>query len=147
MLTSTQHTLETARGTAKVNATKVDALKSLSRFFMIPAFGVKKSERAEERFVEEQRMKAQQQKNSQYDGGFAERSHSSQQSSRSRGGGAAKHYSTPLGVDRDENEREIDGNLNHISSGLSRLKMMSNAMSEEIDKQNVQIDDVYERYV
>jgi hypothetical protein len=35
-----EHTLEETKHTAKVNEQKVSALKSLNKFFLLPAFGV-----------------------------------------------------------------------------------------------------------
>jgi hypothetical protein len=46
----------------------------------------------------------------------------------------SKVYSTPEGLERDEQEEDIDSNLGHISSGLTRLKMMSYAMNDELDR-------------
>ncbi|TPX51997.1 hypothetical protein SeMB42_g01710 [Synchytrium endobioticum] len=45
-------------------------------------------------------------------------------------------YTTPTGLERDETEEEIDSNLNALSGGLSRLKMMAASMNEELDGQN-----------
>ena len=45
-------------------------------------------------------------------------------------------YTTPKGVERDEVEEELDSNLDEISGGLSRLKMMATAMNDELDGQN-----------
>ncbi|TPX31438.1 hypothetical protein SeLEV6574_g08538, partial [Synchytrium endobioticum] len=39
-------------------------------------------------------------------------------------------------LERDETEEEIDSNLNALSGGLSRLKMMAASMNEELDGQN-----------
>jgi synaptosomal-associated protein 29 len=54
-------------------------------------------------------------------------------------GGSRSFYSTPEGLERDDLEDEIDGNLGQISSGLSRLKMMGLAMNEEMDSQQDQL--------
>jgi septal ring factor EnvC (AmiA/AmiB activator) len=45
-------------------------------------------------------------------------------------------YSTPAGMERDDKEVEIDSNLDQISNGLSRLKMMGMTMNQEIETQN-----------
>ncbi|KAI8927218.1 hypothetical protein BC831DRAFT_453218 [Entophlyctis helioformis] len=54
-------------------------------------------------------------------------------------------YTTPHGIDRDDVEEEIDSNLNEISSGLSRLKMMGTAMNEELGFQRGQMSRIADR--
>ncbi|ORZ36626.1 hypothetical protein BCR44DRAFT_1432267, partial [Catenaria anguillulae PL171] len=44
-----------------------------------------------------------------------------------------------------DKEREIDNNLDEISSGLARLKMMGMAMGESIERSNQQIDRIDRR--
>ncbi|KAJ3060568.1 hypothetical protein HDU98_003491 [Podochytrium sp. JEL0797] len=55
------------------------------------------------------------------------------------GGGYGKSYTTPDGLDRDEMEEEIDGNLDEISGALHRLKMMGQTMGQEIESQTTHI--------
>ncbi|KAJ3205580.1 hypothetical protein HDU82_005111 [Entophlyctis luteolus] len=66
-------------------------------------------------------------------------------SSRGNGGGYGKSYSTPDGLDRDELEEEIDGNLDEISDALHRLKMMGTTMGQEIDSQTTHIRQINDK--
>ena len=59
--------------------------------------------------------------------------------------GNYKSYSTPDGVDRDELEEEIDNNLDEMSAGLYRLKMMGMAMNQEISGQTDHIRKITDR--
>ncbi|KAJ3141393.1 hypothetical protein HK101_003412, partial [Irineochytrium annulatum] len=54
-------------------------------------------------------------------------------------------YSTPDGLERDELEEEIDSNLDVISSGLARLRMMGQTMNSELDGQNQHIHKITEK--
>ena len=45
------------------------------------------------------------------------------------------NYTTPEGIERDDTEQEIDRNLDQLSTGLSRLKMMGHAMNAELEAQ------------
>lgn len=55
-------------------------------------------------------------------------------------GGINSQYNFEEDEDGENIEREIDGNLDSISSALGRLKNMSLAMSEEITTQNDKLD-------
>ncbi|KAI8608156.1 hypothetical protein BC830DRAFT_33433 [Chytriomyces sp. MP71] len=66
--------------------------------------------------------------------------------SRNGGGvGYGKSYSTPDGLERDSMEEEIDNNLDEISSGLQRLKMMGQTMGQEITHQTDHIRKISDR--
>lgn len=59
----------------------------------------------------------------------------------SGGSGRSKQRfnTTPQGIKRDDTEAEIDSNLDQISSGLGRIKMMGRAMNQEMVAQDDQI--------
>ncbi|KAJ3090796.1 hypothetical protein HK102_002659 [Quaeritorhiza haematococci] len=138
---------------AQVSDAKADQLKSLNRFFMLPSWGggkVKKREdkakreaaERERREEEENRIARERQDKwrnyndsaSSSDSRGGDRGRSGSGSSRGGGGGYGM-YSTPYGMERDHKEVEIDENLDQISSGLSRLKMMASTMNDELDHQ------------
>ena len=145
--------LDDTDNVAKVNQTKVDSLKSMNRFFFLPTFGAKKkAERAEEKYrreQEEQKIhgKHGKERESQWQSrnerlqSYNDRMDRSSGSMRSQD----RYYTTPQGLDRDEHEEEIDDNLNQISGGLSRLKMMGMAMNDELDSQSNQLGRISDR--
>jgi synaptosomal-associated protein 29 len=118
---------------------------------MLPTFGSKKSKAAEEkakREIEEAERQEELRK-ARMETAMNNASHPYSSSSSSSNGGSggsrygnnsgsvsSKYYSTPEGLERDELEEEIDGNLDQISAGLARLKMMGNTMNTEIKTQN-----------
>ena len=126
---------------------------------MVPAFGSKAAKRREEKLSKEMDDK-------KYEGvqsGLREQermdrlkmlnesghgSHSAPQLN-ARGSstyGSQSHlYSTPAGLERDEVEVGIDSNLNQISSGLNRLKMMGQSMNEELTTQHSQMKRIEDR--
>ncbi|KAJ3316278.1 hypothetical protein HDU76_001920 [Blyttiomyces sp. JEL0837] len=53
--------------------------------------------------------------------------------------GNYKSYSTPDGLERDELEEEIDNNLDQMSAGLQKLRMMGQLMNSELESQNSHI--------
>jgi synaptosomal-associated protein 29 len=53
--------------------------------------------------------------------------------------------STPHGLKRDDTEAEIDSNLDQVSAGLSRIKMMGQAMNQEIEAQSTQINNIQDK--
>lgn len=113
---------------------------------MLPTFGArKKAERKQQELTRqheeakaanESKMNASR---SRSDGlrQMADRDHAGYRNTSSNGG--SRFYTTPEGLARDDTEAEIDHNLDQISSGLSRIKMMGRAMNSEIDAQNQQI--------
>lgn len=120
---------------------------------MLPAFGVNKSKRAEEKLRREQEEQVIRGKNAKEREDFWEKRNqrvakynfNDDNNSSSKGKQRERHNTTPQGINRDANELEIDSNLDQISSGLSRLKMMSHAMNEELDGQTEQIQRISER--
>lgn len=144
-LSNIETRLESAHSQVKVSDAKADHLKSLNRFFMIPSFGGKKAKKREEMAalekqqyeakLEEARIAREQQSRKQ--------SRNITSSNNSKNG--TQFYSTPDGIERDHVEEEIDGNLNQISQGLSRLKMMSQTMNHEITQQNSRITNIQDR--
>lgn len=46
---------------------------------------------------------------------------------------------------RDDTEAEIDSNLDQVSAGLSRIRMMGQAMNQEIDAQQSQITNIQDK--
>ncbi|KAJ3023272.1 Protein transport protein S9 plasma membrane t-SNARE [Thoreauomyces humboldtii] len=126
--------LESAQSHAKVSDAKADHLKSLNKYFFLPSFGGKKAKRREDRVLAETTNQAPPEPETEaapYRSAYAD-----SQYGRGQSGG---HYSTPANIKRDATEEEIDSNIDQISSGLSRLKMMSSAMNASLDAHNAQI--------
>ncbi|KAJ3388645.1 hypothetical protein HDU92_001396 [Lobulomyces angularis] len=136
---------------------KTNEIKALSRFFMLPTFGAEKAgkkkqdklnrEREEQIRLEEERYakSAQniQQMRQHGNRGFrgSDYQHEGDRQTQKNYG----YYTTPDGLERDELENEIDENLNEISSGLSRMKMMSLAMQNGLRDQDEQIGRISDR--
>ncbi len=128
----------------KASDAKADQIKSLNRFFMLPSFGGKKVKKREEKLKKEQ---------AEIDAKFNERNQEHlQQTERmrelatSRGESSrGRNYTTPQGLQRCEVEQEIDSNLDEISSGLARIRMMGQSMNQELSNQNHHIARVYEK--
>ncbi|RKO86763.1 hypothetical protein BDK51DRAFT_40098, partial [Blyttiomyces helicus] len=143
--------LQTASQHVKVSSAKATHLKSLNRFFLLPTFGGSKTKRREEaaRRAEEERAEAEAEREREQ----AERAARSTRQARLREGpfaagsafSAPRSMSTPQGVERDETEEEIDANLDQISVGLARLKMMSQTMNTELEVQGQQLDRISDR--
>jgi hypothetical protein len=145
--------LDEAYASTKSVDAKVDHLKSLNKHFLLPSFGGKKAARKEEEFRRNQenkefssrsaaiRDKEWEVRNERVRGYQSSSASGSNAGSNGRGASSANRsfYSTPDGLDRDEQEEEIDDNLGQISSGISRLKMMGLAMSTELDSHQDQI--------
>jgi hypothetical protein len=113
----------------KVSQAKVDHLKAVNRCFLIPTCSGGAKRRKEKYAKQVQLQKAID---------LREGTAQSMDPSSYRGK-KTTFNTTPEGLERDQTEEEIDSNLGQISSGVSALKMMSNAMSAEMDKQNAQI--------
>lgn len=142
-LSNIETRLESTSAQAKVSDAKADHLKSLNRFFMIPSFGGKKAKKREEQASIERK---------QYEAKLEEARMNREQQSRRQARDIAngrssqtRFHTTPANIERDNVEEEIDSNLNDISSGLARLKMMSQTMNTEITQQNGRIDNIQDR--
>ncbi|KAJ3310419.1 hypothetical protein HDU76_003373 [Blyttiomyces sp. JEL0837] len=160
-----EHRLNVAHGHAKISEAKASELRSLNRFFMLPTFGAKaKAKRietkmqqelidAEDREAERKArmndvMAMSQDRSGAYDGASSSSSSSRSGYGRSNSRGAQPQqppqsnntYSTPAGLERDELEEEIDSNLDQMSAGLRRLKMMGEVMNQELTNQNQHIN-------
>lgn len=48
-------------------------------------------------------------------------------------------------MQRDETEEEIDSNLDQISSGLARIRMMGQSMNAELSSQQGQMNRIYDK--
>lgn len=146
-LTRVESRLDMAETKIKVTDAKTDYLQSLSKVFFLPAFGGKKvrqKEAALKKAQEEAELKEQERDESHQRRlqklHSAGRTASIQQRSSSE-----RSYSTPNGLERDELESEMDDNLDQISAGLGRLKMMGLAMNEELDAQDQQMHRLYDK--
>lgn len=145
-----EHRLDEASSNANNVDAKVDHLKSLNKAFFLPTFGAKKAARKEEEFRRQQEeknygnSKESRQREKQWNG-RNERLARNDERIHQAGQGQRSFYSTPDGLGRDQDEEEIDSNLGQISSGLSRLKMMGQAMSEELDSHGDQMQRINER--
>ncbi|KAJ3095580.1 hypothetical protein HDU97_006783, partial [Phlyctochytrium planicorne] len=165
-LYSIESKLETAEHKAKISEAKTAELKSLNRFFMIPAFGRKKAQKMEERYKQEEEeaaareaeRKGRVQEVLDSNGNYGYHSKFDDDGRRKDGKGRrddrdqpgdhwnhGKSYTTPEGLERDEVEEEIDQNLDQISSGLARLKMMGRTMNSELDHQSTHINRITDR--
>ncbi|KAH6575974.1 hypothetical protein BASA62_001683 [Batrachochytrium salamandrivorans] len=129
--------IDVAENQAKVNDAKVDHLKAVNRFFMLPSFGKGKAKRREAKL---KKQEEEGKPTSKHAPGHTTASGAAQNGSR-----YDRIYTTPQGVDRDDVEEELDSNLNDISSGLSRLKMMGQAMNSELDSQTKQLNRIHDR--
>jgi chromosome segregation ATPase len=136
--------LDEAGVAAKAADAKASHLQSLNKLFFLPSFGGAKAKKREEE------MKRQQE-SQEFENKYAkDRDRQwSQRQERIQGRDFSvsrkEYYTTPDGLERDDTEREIDSNVSHISSGLSRLKMMGMAMNEELDVHSQQLNRLQER--
>ncbi|KAL2918653.1 SNAP receptor activity protein [Polyrhizophydium stewartii] len=163
-LHSIEQRLDRADSLAKVNDAKIDHLKSVNRFFMLPSFGKAKAKRREEELKKQAegqgqskavreredewqaRTRRQEEFRAQYDA--SPRGPPPRGDSASGAAGPSRYdrmYTTPQGLDRDATEEEIDSNLDEISGGLARLKMMGLGMNAELDSQTSQLRRIDER--
>ncbi|KAI9090876.1 hypothetical protein DFS34DRAFT_636773 [Phlyctochytrium arcticum] len=137
--------LEAAEDKAQVGDAKADHLKSLNRYFFLPSFGGKKAGKKEEKVVKGVETRAARDE-SHLDNHRREREQRFQDiQNRDYSSSTRGMYSTPDGIERDNTEEEIDGNLDQISSGLARLKMMSQAMNSELGTQTQMIGRISDR--
>ncbi|KAJ3412719.1 Protein transport protein S9 plasma membrane t-SNARE [Chytridiales sp. JEL 0842] len=159
-----EHRLDVADQHVKVSEAKTRELHSLNRFFMLPNFAGKRTAKVEEkarldmeeaeRREAERKAKVQQVLDSRgengYYGSYDDDTSSSSSKSKKKDkkdknapydpwANRGPHYTTPDGLERDEKEVEIDKNLDDISGGLARLKMMGMTMQGEINSQNSHI--------
>ncbi|KAJ3165739.1 Protein transport protein S9 plasma membrane t-SNARE [Geranomyces variabilis] len=139
--------LESAQSHVKVSDAKADHLKSLNRFFMIPSFGSGKAKRREALAKQEQREREARDEERRLDDhnrmARAERLQDIQDRDYSNRGTGM--YTTPDGLERDDTEVEIDRNLDQLSSGLAKLKMMGQMMNTELDAQTGQVNRIMDR--
>lgn len=127
----------------KSSDAKADQIKSLNKFFMLPSFGKAKKVRQREEKLKKEQEEQELRFRERNDQHLANTQQLRNFSSPSSGRGGARNYTTPNGMERCEKEQEIDGNLDEISSGLSRLKMMGQAMNTELANQTQHIDKIY----
>lgn len=148
-LYAAERKMEDSQRVATANSTKVTSLKTLNRFFMLPSFGAqKKAQKAEEKLrkqQEEDRIKGKSAKQREKDWKERDSRNEALEQEMGRGQGQQQMYTTPGGLVRDEFEDEIDSNLGQLTSGLARLKMMGQAMSNELDGQSRQLDRLADR--
>ncbi|KAH6572388.1 hypothetical protein BASA60_006649 [Batrachochytrium salamandrivorans] len=134
--------IDVAENQAKVNDAKVDHLKAVNRFFMLPSFGKGKAKRREAKLKKQEEEGKPTSKHAHLQGPAG---HTTASGAAQNGSRYDRIYTTPQGVDRDDVEEELDSNLNDISSGLSRLKMMGQAMNSELDSQTKQLNRIHDR--
>ncbi|TPX54316.1 hypothetical protein PhCBS80983_g05971 [Powellomyces hirtus] len=134
--------LESAGQHAKVADAKTDHLKSLNKFFFLPSFGAKKAKRREDRVLADATANAAAEDNADNipspstNTGYSPSQWNDRQYGRTA---PVQRSSTPANINRDATEEEIDSNIDQISAGLSRLKMMSQSMNSALDQQSSQI--------
>ncbi|KAJ3175774.1 Protein transport protein S9 plasma membrane t-SNARE [Geranomyces variabilis] len=139
--------LESAQSHVKVSDAKADHLKSLNRFFMIPSFGSGKAKRREALAKQEQREREARDEERRLDEqNRSERANRLQDiQDRDYSNRGAGMYTTPDGLERNDTEVEIDRNLDQLSSGLAKLKMMGQMMNTELDAQTGQVNRIMDR--
>ncbi|KAJ3204854.1 hypothetical protein HDU67_009253 [Dinochytrium kinnereticum] len=163
-----ENKLDTAENKSKISEAKASELRSLNRFFMIPAFGAKRAKRLEEKYKSEEELAAQKEAERREriqnvidsgNGAYGHHQRFEEDGREKREGRPSKKnqkeqmdhwsheksYSTPEGLERDETEEEIDNNLDQISSGLARLRMMGRTMNSELDHQNGHINRIADK--
>jgi hypothetical protein len=147
--------LDEADHHVQVSETKTTRLKALNRWFFMPAVGAKSAKRKQHALE----TKAQEKQDQQIRDNERERDISPRSSQSGRSGsapivssrgsssvGRAGHiHSTPEGLARDDVEEGIDSNLNQISAGLGRLKMMGASMNNELARQTSQLSRIQDR--
>ncbi|KAI9096609.1 hypothetical protein DFS34DRAFT_581218 [Phlyctochytrium arcticum] len=142
-----ESTLDNAQSNVKVSSAKADHLKSLNKLFFLPSFGGKKSKKREEaakKEAAEREQRVEERKRQETE--RAERVHQMQNVQGGRyTSSAGNMYSTPDGLERDATEEEIDGNLDTLSAGLSKLRMMGQLMNTELDSQTQQVGRLTDR--
>ncbi|KAJ3240162.1 Protein transport protein S9 plasma membrane t-SNARE [Chytriomyces hyalinus] len=169
-----EHRLDAADSHAKISEAKAGELKALNRWFFLPTFGASKKaaalEEKHKKEMAEAESRNEARKESARNGGgyYSGRQGASSESDLSRGGrgggdargargvgdsgngrngygGGGKSYSTPDGLERDDLEEEIDNNLDEMSAGLARLRMMGQTMGSEIESQTSHIRQISDR--
>lgn len=128
----------------KISNNKADHLKSLNRLFFLPTFGSKKAKKLD-KIIEKDRAEIQKRSdarvNSSYTRGEALSKVINLKDDQSTAGDNV-FYTTPEGVERDSTEVQIDKNLSGITKSLGKLKIMGQAMSDELDVQNKQVNNI-----
>jgi len=147
--------LDEADHHVQVSETKTTRLKALNRWFFMPAIGAKSAKRRQESLEAKEKDKQDQRiKENERERDVGSRSSRPGKSGSapivsSRGSssvGKAGHiHSTPEGLQRDDVEEGIDSNLNQISAGLGRLKMMGASMNNELGRQTAQLSRIQDR--
>ncbi|KAI9208197.1 uncharacterized protein BJ171DRAFT_419901 [Polychytrium aggregatum] len=132
--------LDETADVAKIADSKATHLQALNRFFLIPTFGLgKKTKQREDQLKSEQEERITQEESRRQDRDAArqdrDRMRREQMERTYQRGDSDRSYSTPSGWDRDEKEEEIDDNLDQMSSGLARLRMMATTMGDELTSQ------------
>ncbi|KAJ3222466.1 Protein transport protein S9 plasma membrane t-SNARE [Clydaea vesicula] len=151
-LANAERRLGSAEHHIKSSNAKTDEIKAYNRFFMIPTFGAEKKGRKKQDKLNREREEQCMAEDERYAQTSTSIQQMREQSNRSYGGSEYQqrnhhtgYYTTPDGLERDDLENEIDGNLNEISSGLARMKMMSLAMQTGLKEQSDQISRIGDR--
>ena len=136
-LSRAEQRIEAADHHVRMSDSKTKEIKVQKRFFMMPTFGAQKKAEKEQKRLELEFQESKKiaddrhQMNIERSNNLRNVGYNNQQ--------RQQFYTTPDGLDRDEFEEEIDGNLNEISSGLDRIRLMGQAMNSELNVQNEQI--------
>lgn len=147
-LTRIETKLDQSAQKIKVSDAKADQLKSLNKWFFLPSFGGKKVSRVERESKAQDadmKLKIEQSRDRQANrSGEIERTASAMRHAQ-QGDRRGEYNTTPSGIQRCNVEREIDSNLGQMSQGLGRLKLMGQAMNEELVSQGGQIGRISEK--
>jgi hypothetical protein len=140
--------LDKTTAAAKAQESQVSYLKSLNKYFFLPAFGGNKAERKEAEL--QKKIEAEDFGNKKHirerEKDWNKRNERLQKGDQLHGVIPQRnHFTTPDGVEQDDVENEINDNVNNISAGISRLKMMGIAMNDELESQSRQMSRISQR--
>ncbi|KAI9333134.1 hypothetical protein BDR26DRAFT_777611, partial [Obelidium mucronatum] len=126
-----------AEGHAKIADAKASQLRTTNQFFMLPTWGAdKKAQALEQQYKSEmEASKDQEEERRRAANANTTRVYNSSATGK-------KAYTTPDGLERDDVEEQIDGNLDAISAGLENMKAMGLAMGEELENQKPHIQKI-----
>lgn len=134
--------LDEAAHQARVSNTKTEHLKSLNRLFFLPSFTGKKAKKID-KIIEKDRAEIQKRNDARNNLSFSRGEALSKAiNSPTEDQNITQVYTTPENIERDETEVQIDENLSGITKSLGKLKVMGQAMSQELDLQNKQVENI-----
>ncbi|KAI8995902.1 hypothetical protein BC832DRAFT_535737 [Gaertneriomyces semiglobifer] len=137
--------LESADEHINVSDAKADHLTSLNRWFFLPSFGGKKVRNKEEAALKDNEQRKTRDSTREEEERNERNARFQDIQSRKFESSSRGMYTTPDGIERDTTEEEIDNNLDLMSAGIARLKLMSQTMNSELGAQNTRIHSITDR--